>query len=70
MLMGTDTNWHRWQNGSGVDAINVSSYEWAVENLPLFDSSDDDLVAAGENTTAQRSTMNLLENTDGVHRPP
>ena len=24
---------------------------------------------AGENTTAQRSTMNLLENTDGVHRP-
>ena len=24
---------------------------------------------AGEITTAQRSTMNLLENTDGVHRP-
>ena len=25
---------------------------------------------AGETTTAQRSTLNLLENTDGVHRPP
>ena len=35
-----------WQNGTGVDAINISSYEWAIENLPLFDSSDPDLVAA------------------------
>ena len=32
-----------WQNGSGVGEVNQSSYEWAVENLPLFESSDDDL---------------------------
>eukprot|EP00935_MAST-01C_sp_MAST-1C-sp1_P001573 g1573.t1 len=27
----------------GVGEVNQSSYEWAVENLPLFESSDDDL---------------------------
>eukprot|EP00729_Bicosta_minor_P013656 gene13656-10521_t len=36
-----------WQNGSGVDNINIRfTYTWAVDNLPLFDSSDADLVSA------------------------
>ena len=30
----------------GVGVVNQSSYEWAVENLPLFESSDGDLNAA------------------------
>ena len=30
-------------DGSGVGIVNQSSYEWAVENLPLFESSDEDL---------------------------
>ena len=30
-------------DGSGVGVVNQTSYEWATENLPLFDSSDDDL---------------------------
>lgn len=29
-------------DGSGAGVVNQSSYEWAVENLPLFDSSDTD----------------------------
>ena len=33
----------------------------------LLDACPED---ACENTAAQRSIMNLLENTDGVHRPP
>ena len=32
-------------DGSGVGVVNQSSYEWAVENLPLFESSDEDLYA-------------------------
>ena len=30
-------------DGSGVGVVNQSSYEWAVDNLPLFESSDEDL---------------------------
>ena len=30
-------------DGSGVGVVNQSSFEWAVENLPLFESSDADL---------------------------
>lgn len=30
-------------DGSGVGVVNESSFEWAVENLPLFESSDADL---------------------------
>ena len=33
-------------NGTGAGQINQSSYEWAVANLPLFESSDKDLVDA------------------------
>jgi hypothetical protein len=33
-------------DGTGVGVINQSSYEWAVENMPLFESSDEDLNAA------------------------
>lgn len=33
-------------NGSGVGVINVSSYEFAIQNLPLFECSDPDLTAA------------------------
>ena len=30
-------------DGSDVGVVNQSSYAWAVENLPLFESSDEDL---------------------------
>ena len=33
-------------NGSGVGVVNESSFQWAVANLPLFDSSDADLTSA------------------------
>merc|ERR1719359_1682054 len=33
-------------DGSGAGIVNQSSYEFSVANLPLFDSSDADLVAA------------------------
>ena len=33
-------------NGSGVGVINETSFEWATANLPLFESSDDDLTGA------------------------
>ena len=36
-------------DGSGVGAVNQSTYEWAVENLPLFESSDEDLYVSGLN---------------------
>ena len=33
-------------DGSGAGVVNESSFEWAVANLPLFESSDEDLNAA------------------------
>ena len=30
-------------NGSGSGEVNQSTFEWATHNLPLFDSSDDDI---------------------------
>ena len=35
-----------WANGSGVGSVNASSFDWAIENLPLFECSDDDITAA------------------------
>ena len=33
-------------DGSGVGVVNQSTFEWASENLPLFDCDDEDLVSA------------------------
>lgn len=33
-------------NGTGANKVNESSFEWSINNYPLFDSSDDDLVKA------------------------
>jgi hypothetical protein len=35
-----------WANGSGVGEINETTFEWAQENVPFFDSSDADLTEA------------------------
>jgi hypothetical protein len=39
-------------DGSGVGVINQSTYAWGVENLPLFDSSDKDMVDAYVHTSS------------------
>ena len=35
-----------YSNGTGVGAVNTTTFEWVAANLPLFETSDQDMQSA------------------------